>query len=241
MPAPPLANSFDAGTNGATISTADTGSGDPVTVVNIGAGAGAVYDNTHTRGAEALKLTNPATAVNTLIGWDGLGTFTGNIYFRAFLYFTAYPVSFDVAFSKCWTAALASGPGLSLGATGSPTPGKLLPFNAAGTFQNAGASSVSVALNKFVRVEWRIYPSATVGELEWKLFNDADAETPDDRAILTGLNTAANIDRVDFGFTASDEPSYSYWLDGIGTGLDWLCASKRSYSDYSKFPKQVPV
>jgi len=227
MAAPPLSNNFNAGTQGATIAATDTGSGNQWDSVQIGASGALIYDNAHVyTGAEAGKVTQPATAVQISSTWSGLGSLTANTYFRSYFYFTAYPASFNINFFRAYNAALGNSCTFTLGSPGGPSAGLLWALNAAGTQIAASLGTVQVSLNQLVRIEWRVLSSTTVGEFEWRLFNTADSTTADQTMNATGQVLAANTDRVDFFAISGDQPSYSWWQDDIAVSTTgWIGSS----------------
>lgn len=220
---PPLlrSNNFEGGANGATIATSDAGSGDPWNVVSIGAGGALTYDTTHvkTGSTKAGKVVMPASAVQIVSGWNALGSLTVSTYFRAYLYLTAYPASFNTRFFRCYNAALFDCAHLGFGSPGGPNPGALMAFNAAGAQIAGSVGAVQIPLNQLVRVEWRVKASTTVGEIEWWLFKDPVSSTPDETKLVTGQVLAANLDRTDYFGVGPDQPSYTFWMDDIAISV----------------------
>jgi hypothetical protein len=67
-----------------------------------------------------------------------------------------------------------------------------------------------------VRVEWHVIHSATVGQVELKLFNDADSTTPTET--LTGssnYNTGTAAGGVHIGSVGNLPDGFIYWIDDI--------------------------
>src|SRR5690242_18849335 len=128
MPAPPLANTFEGGTNGTTITTANSGgaSGDAFSAGTIGAAGTLKFDNTHSRDSLAVKIANASSQVSQ-VEWRSLGGLTGNVYFRAYIYITALPNA-HWYFARCQSSTNAKcvAPEIT-------TAGKLTFENAAGT------------------------------------------------------------------------------------------------------------
>jgi hypothetical protein len=217
MPAPPLSNNFEGGTQGNTIATTDTGSGDAWSVVSIGASATLTYDNTHAHsGTLAAKYVEPATSVNILLEWTGLGSIVTSVYHRIYLYMTAYPAA------NLWWLRVNNSAGTTSCQIGMDSSGHMLARNAASGAIAALAGTVAVALNKWVRLEARCVSSTTVGELEWRLFNTADSTTADETKNATAQVFASDTDRSLMGTIASPV-SYTWWMDDLAVATDgWI-------------------
>lgn len=224
MAAPPLQNDFNGGVNGSTIATANTGSGNAWNTVTIGASATVTYDDAQTHsGGLSMKIVEPGTAVSCSVIWTGLGTITTDVWSRLYLYITANPGTTwqGLMNYRTATAALCAQLGIN-------TTGKLVGYNAA-----AGAiatGTVSISLNQWVRVEWRVVPSTTVGQLEWRLFNTADSIVADETVNTGSLVLGANIDEVRHGIVTTPAPaSYTAWFDDVAVRKDnWIGPSGNS-------------
>lgn len=249
MPAPPLSNDFDGGTAGATISTGNSGgaSGDAWTDITIGGSAALIYDGAHPHSVPlAMKPTQPASSAQACAGWSGLGSLTADVFFRTILYLTAYPPASNTRFFRCFSFALADCCHLAFGSPGGPNSGLVMAMLPAGTTIAAATGAVQIALNQLVRVEWRIKASTTAGEIEWRLYNSADAAIAsfDDTKTVLNQVLAANLDRADFGAVGPDQSSYSFWMDDISVStVGWIGPAASGVEigryDLSKFPKQI--
>jgi len=74
-----LVNSFEGGTNGVTVSAANSGggSGNAFDSVTIGTGASIIYDTTQTQGALAAKVATGASVSTVFATWStAMGTQT---------------------------------------------------------------------------------------------------------------------------------------------------------------------
>jgi hypothetical protein len=193
MAAPPLSNSFDGGTDGVAVSNANSGgvSGDAFDTVT---GTLCLYSS-----AQAHSGTLGCRIVDATVGqsvnWTGLGSITTDVYFRFYMYLTALPTTNRLymmrlnnnAAGACGWLRLISGTGVVSMADASQAG-----FGAEGV--------VPVALNQWVRIEWRVLPSTTAGSMEWRLYNTADSSTYDDNyGPVTGLVLGANLDQMLFG------------------------------------------
>jgi hypothetical protein len=94
MASPPLRNTFEGGTDGTTITQANSGgaSGDAwSTAPIIGTGVTLTYSSLQAaHGALSMRIVQPATPASTRVEWDALGALTGNVYFREYLFLPTY-------------------------------------------------------------------------------------------------------------------------------------------------------
>jgi hypothetical protein len=214
MPAPPLSNTLEGGTDTTTITTGNSGgaSGDAFNNVVIGASATETFSATHAaHGGLAMKITQPASGVSTYVDWTGFGTLTTDVWFRLYVYRTAngssegYVVSVRnaAAAACCYIAISAAG---------------IIRIWNASSAQAALTGSVAVGLNQWVRIEMRVFPSTTIGEIDWWLYNTPDAPigSHDETKSATGLVLAANVDQVRWGMPSTPQPvSESSWYDDL--------------------------
>lgn len=199
-------NTF-AGTDGVTVTTANSigPPGDGWNTVTIGTGATNAYSATHAlHVATSNQLATGGTAASPYCAWndatlDTYSTFYGRIY----LYFTAVPA----ANHRIFTAVGGTTARANLQFT---TTGKLRSADAAGA--TVQTTTTSVALNQWVRVEWMMTCSATVGQIEVKLFNTTESATPTE-TITSGatLNTGGVADTFRFGIGSSVASVGPYW------------------------------
>lgn len=200
---------FETGTNGNTISTSDAGSLTAWNTVSLGAGATAVYDNTHVHGGSlAGKLNGGAGNTTADLRWTSgtLGTLTDH-YGRAHIYFTANP---DANFT--FINYRSGGGGAA--AIRLTTTGTVALLDSGGAAR--ATTTASITLNAWVRLEWHIVHDAVTGSGELKLFNTADSSTADETISFSNQNTAANTDSVRFQNTRA---AVTFWLDDLAVGL----------------------
>jgi hypothetical protein len=200
-----LTANFALGTNGNAILAADPGSANAWDAV-LTTGSGTVtYDNTHTTGysPEMAKITLGGQAQTK---WStALGTVTDH-YGRLYWYQTASGNFLDV---------------LRMGSSGSFAAGliadnnsstKLALYDAGSTVQATSATTIPV--NQLIRIEWHIIHSATVGQLEAKIFLTPDSSTPDETfATAATLNTLASANEILFG--AVVDRGQSWWIGDV--------------------------
>jgi hypothetical protein len=211
----PVANTFEGGTDGVTISAANSGgaSGDAFTSV-FGT---SLFQNSPAIGGMAMEVVDAAGS--TGVRWTGFGLGSVSVYFRGYYYLTAFPTTNALIPMFVQTAAAASCAQLQL-----TTAGKLRNLNAAaGPLGTAGA--VSVALNQWIRIEWRVLASTTVGEAEWRLFNTADSTTADETQNNTGAVLGADTDGIRFGVCTTPVPTtpFTVGVDNVAaSSTDWI-------------------
>lgn len=202
---------FERGTSGATIATGDVGDLDAWDAVTIGTAAAAIYDTAHAMfGLKAAKVSTGATSTNALLSWIAkLGTQTSH-YGRVYLYLTANPAS-SVNVIVAPSGAV-NNPSVQIN-----TAGKLRLLDAAGAQQ--GISTNTISLNQWIRIEYHFVHSATVGQIEAKLFNTATSSTPTETLTsVATLNTNVSADRVRFGIVNNNANAGPFWLDQIQAG-----------------------
>ena len=212
MPAPPLTNTFETGladTTAITIANSDDGSAG--NAFNTVSGSSPAFSTTHAKsGSLAMRYDTTATYAQGYVDWQTLGSITGSVWFRFYLYSTAHPVTTAMRMVLFRTSAANCG---------------LLFYNPTGFLQGGNAAqaggtagTVAPALNQWVRIEVRILPSATVGEVEWWLYNTPEAVIGDfdDHVLITSQVLAANVDQVRLGGTTAVGPnSLVAWFDDM--------------------------
>jgi len=210
MAAPPLSHTFESGQADTTVIT----TGNSATGGNaFNAVTGSpTYSTTQVKnGTLAMKVDTTATYAETHVDWTGLGAITTDVWLRAYCYFTAAPTTALRLF------------GLR---TNAPANSAFLVFNTDGTLGNANAAqtvgvhgAAAVALNQWVRIEWRVVASTTVGQAEFWLYQNADAAIAsfdDHRNEAATMVLGANVDGVRWGgATAAGPNSFVFWMDEI--------------------------
>jgi hypothetical protein len=214
-----LTNSFEGGTNGTTISAANSGgnSGSAFNVVTIGTGGALTFSNTQAaHGSLSAEFVEPASAVTITVAWTTslTGSSIPTVYFRAYVWYASLP-SQGVRIVSVLNGSTFLG-GLQLNTTG-----KLSPLSAAGTaqtFTGNGITATTNALNTgaWSRIEGFITGSATVGQISVSIFNTPDSVTPTEtEATAATINTSAAITQLRFG-DSSTAPSFTCYLDDLG-------------------------
>lgn len=229
MPAPPLANCFDGGTDGTTITVGNSGgqSGDALSAVTIGLNCDLRFNVDPLSGDMAAHTVMPATAAATYFEWNTFGTLTVPLWVRFYLLKTATPGGTWFYPCQCLTAAVSRSAALAI------TTGNLLRVdNAAGT--SVGTSTIALPSNQWVRVEAKVTPSTTVGVVEYRLYTkdaDAPAANYDETKTFSGLVLGANINSTTFGVSATvtNMNAQHWYYDNVALStVDWLGPAQSS-------------
>ena len=211
MPAPPLSNTFESGQPDGTVISAGNSGGGAGTAFSVITGS-PTYSVTHVKaGSLAMSVDTTGTYAETHVAWTGLGSFTTNVWFRTYMYLTANPVATQPRLLCARTSAAANSGFVTM-----TTAGLLQSMNAAQA--GSGTGTVPVALNQYIRVEWRILSSTTVGESEWWLYNTPEAPIGsfDDHTNTTGMVLGANTDGIRYGAaTATGPANFHFWMDDV--------------------------
>lgn len=202
-----LVNSFEGGTNGVTITNANSG-GASGNAFDSGALSGSpAFSNTHAaHGALGCEIASSGTAA--YVGWaTSLGTQT-QTWFRQYLYFTANPGGttylnqfVELGVANCASILITSA-------------GQLLFWDTSGTTQIT--STEAVPLNQWIRVEGFVISSASIGQLSLSIYNSMDSITPTEtHTTAANIDTNGGLNSVWFGVTFSSQ-TLTYWLDDVG-------------------------
>ena len=216
MPAPPLTNNFETQiADGTVITTANSDDGTPSAGDAFSAITGSpTFSTTQAHlGTLSMRIDTTGTYAETHAAWTGLGSITTSVWFRAYVYLTAFPVATVLRLFTARTAANANSGFLSM-----TTAGKLQGLNAAQSGTGQTIATVAIALDQWVRIEWRVVSSATVGELEWWLYNNPEAPIGSytDHQIGTGLVLGANTDGIRWGpSTVTGPANFVYYTDDV--------------------------
>lgn len=200
------ANGFDAGTNGATITTANSGgSGDSLSVTSTNATA--IYDTTRSaHGLQSAKIATSATAVSVTF----VKVYAAQVSaaaFRLYVYMTANPgTSYPVV-------TLRNSAGVFQSSLVITTAGLLRLQNSAGTSQ--GITVNALPLNTWVRIEGQITTfSTTVGDGSIAFYS-GDSTTATEVMPFSAKNTGTAVDRIGFGMQANASNFGPIWMDQL--------------------------
>lgn len=215
----PLANSLESGqADGTAITTANSGGG-AGDAFNAVAGS-VVYSTAHAiSGSNAFKFDTTATFAAAHVDWSGFGLLTTSVFFRLYIYLTAYPAS-----GPRFIGIRKSSPAGNSAFISITTAGKVQAMNAAQSGVLTGTTSIP--LNQWVRLEFRILSSTTVGEAEWWLYLDPHAAigSPDEHMTSpSNLVLGANTDGVQWGPTTISGPAnWVGWIDEVAVATSQI-------------------
>lgn len=208
-----LTYSFEGGSNGSSLSVTGAGSGDTnFNTVSIGASATAAYDNTHVYDGTLAGKFGGGSASAAYVAWSTALTAASitTVWFRAYCYFTANPsANFRLLNVMNSSGGLCGGINLL-------TTGLLRTVNAsAATVQTA---SVAIPLNAWFRIEGFVTGSATVGQMELKLWSTAYSQGTPDWTLTSAAtqNTSGPVSSIRYGMCNNQTGLGNFWLDDLG-------------------------
>lgn len=202
----PLSNNFETGiADGTTITIAnsdDSTAGNAFDAVNIDTAI--VFDSAHVmHGSKAGKFT-VGTPGGCNVQWStSMGSQT-QIWGRVYLFKTVTPAA------NQWLVRLENATN-TVGLVYLGSDADLYVFD--GPLTTSAAAGLSLSNNLWLRFEFHLVCSATVGVLEAKVF-DGDNTTPLGTAGFTTGNTRTNVTIVQFGETAANT-NQTFWLDAV--------------------------
>jgi hypothetical protein len=170
----PLANSFEGGTSGTTITTGNSGgaSGNAFDSIAIGTSCTCAFSALSVHGSFSMSVSTAGTAAQTYAQWStALGSQTA-LFGRSLIYLTGAPASNEVITQFLNTSTVLSNLRLltsRLLQVGDSVGGAVFTFVTA------------IPLNQWVRVEWSYtFPGSATGQVTVKLFLSPDGLTPDE-------------------------------------------------------------
>jgi hypothetical protein len=210
LPSILLGNDFEGGSNGTTITAANSGgAGERVFDSVSSAGATVIYDNAHAaHGVLSGKFV--CTSFNSgYVLWNLESP--SKVWFRAYVYFTANPPG-NTPLISVRSSGGATPAGIQIN-----TSGKVRGVDATLTQQTITTNAIN--LNGWTRIEGFIIPSLTVGQIEVKLFLTSDSATPDETNTSGAtLNTGSSATQIRFGLDGVGSGTWTTWLDDISVG-----------------------
>jgi len=219
MPAPPLSNTNEGGTNGTVLTQANHGgaSGDAMSSAPTDPNSIQKYSSVQAaHGALSFNITQTATPASTRWEWTGLGAITADVWFRCYLFIPAIPSAQFIFASVRSSAAAALSSQISVESTG-----RIMMSLASGAAAVTG--TVAVPTNQWFRVEFRVRSSATVGQVEYRLFKTLDSTTADETKSATGLVLGVDSDSVRWGQVTNTIANFvSYHDDVAVSSTTWI-------------------
>lgn len=200
-----LRNNFDTGPDGTSITVAnsdDVPGNDAFDLVG-GTGTGVVrqYSATFSRPTAEFTahLTTGSTAGAPNVGWTSSMGSQSQIWFREYVYLSSYPPVYDMVVFVCDNTVVYNAIIVIRATTGvlsvSNSPQSVTsPF------------STPTPLGAWFRLEGRFQFSATTGNWELRLFDEADSDTPIETKTATNWNLGAN---------SSTEFAFGYAINSV--------------------------
>ena len=207
-----IVNSSEGGASGTTATRANSGglSGSAFDAVAIAAGGTMAFNSTRTaHGLRSYKVAVGGTAGTSVLEWTtSLGGPQPVIYYRAYLYYTAFPAVASSPVSTR-TGASVSSASISVSSTG-----KINIRDAA--FTTRAIVAQPIPLNQWFRVEGYFVGNAVNGAASASLYYPMDSVTAASTATATGMNNAGPANAVWFGESNSGTNEGPWWIDDIG-------------------------
>lgn len=173
----------DGGTNGTTLSAANTGlrAGLPVDSVSVGAGTGLTFDaSTAFLGNASIKITTGTTGANVFARWDRMfePADGDTIYVSLWLRFAALPAVSPTVL-KITDPAITRMIDILV-----KTDGRILVMDQTGA--TAAQTTQSISTGKWVRVDLTLTPHPTDGKVQVQIYNDPTSAVPTDSTAMIG-------------------------------------------------------
>jgi hypothetical protein len=244
MPAPPLSNTFEGGSDTTVITTGNSGgsSGNAFQGVT----GSPAYSATQSKKILSMACVQGGTYAVSLVDWTGLGSFANTwVYVRFYMWLPSIPtVSTRFTAWETSAATICS----SLGIT---TSGFLQFYDNPASGVAATLGTVALATNAWNRIEARLRTdgsSPTLADGDWRLYktdpDTADLASFDETKGSTGWSASSagnvTIDRTYFGHTGSVGPINTTWyFDNLAvSATDWIGPYKEPMG---VFAKEVPA
>ncbi len=201
-------NTLEGGTNGSTLSVANSGgaSGSPFDVVTIGTGATFVFDTARAaHGAKAAKISTGSTAALADAQWTGtLGNQT-EIWGRIYVYLTALPAA------PINIITISNGPTVE-GSVNVTAAGKVAIVDGA---SGTATGTVTVGTNQWVRIGFHLLANGNNGAVDAKLFNTMDATSSSDSVSIASASTSQKFTTYGLGLTTARANVTAFWVDDL--------------------------
>jgi hypothetical protein len=208
-----LINSFEGGTSGVNISTANSGglSGNAFDGIVLGAGGTLQYSNAQSAHGSISMLSQTVAANSTGVSWTAQMGNQTQVWFQSYMFFPSLPTGITQFFS-----ALISGTGTAR--FNITTSGQMQIAGTASTFTTGTAA---IPTNQWFRVNGYAIGSTTAGAAQVNLFSPMDSLKPIESDVVTSVNTGGQFQSYAFGpnvATANQGPLYmdDLWLSSVG-------------------------
>ena len=203
MAAPPLANTFEGGTDGVAISTGNSGGASGDAFNNIQGTLAKFAASAAMHGSLGMEIVD--SAVTTQVRWQSFPALTVDVYVRFYLWISGTPTGGRCGCSNIVTSGGVNSGGIAVRRTTDSPAGVMVGMLASGNEAAGSVGSVAVPAAPWIRVEYRLKSSTTVGEIEWKWWSSPESTgAPSDTVNATGLVLGADSDRVAYGLQATN-------------------------------------
>ena len=218
MPAPPLLWTGEHGADGTTITPANSG--------GVGSDAFQIVTSTPTfstlqahSGTKSMRINQGASFVAKSATWTGLGSITADLWSRVYIFMGALSsVNGPQLFSFLNAAGAQCADLVIQNSTGTPF---VRMRNAANSTVLTGA--VNAVAGQWIRVEMRVRAATVNGQLEFRLFNNADSTVASDTAVVTNAVLAANVDQIRPGHGNTGPTNVDWFFDDIAVSTaGWI-------------------
>jgi len=198
------AASFDAGSDGRDVTTAnaDEVDGHALDDVRVTSGSTMVYDDTHALGSMAVRH-RLAEGGDAAYAWDTPMDPGASWSGRVYVWFDTYPsgIARIVRGRQSQNLAFA----IDLQSTG-----KVRIVDSANN--QVLVSPITIARSAWVRIEWTV--DHAVGTIELRVFDDPSSSTPSAVAVSSpGRPIRSSVDRVQFGRSGHQNNAVTFWTD----------------------------
>lgn len=213
-----LANSFEGGTNGTTISSGNSG-GTSGNAFDGVAGTALTFDNAHAaHGSLACKVVLGTSGTQTYVLWAAsLGAITSasDLFIRYYLFLTANPSAneYICRFSQPGTSGGGHICGFGITSAGLPAI-----YDTGASTSPKVSGPTALPLNQWIRIEGHCGAlSATATSMELKVWLSADSSGTPDYDLTTSTGNTGTSVPTNFGFGLEKSAvSTTVWLDDVG-------------------------
>jgi hypothetical protein len=197
-----LNNNAEGGTNGVTVSAANSGGASGNAWDSVAGTPTITYDNAQALGTLAYKVVASTTAQQVV--WAASHGTQSETWGRLYLWSNANPTG--VTGIVRWLVGGSQTARLRLETTG------VLTLADAGNAAEIATVS-GIPTGQWVRVEWHIQFAVTTGVCDLRTYNNADSTTPTESLSSASLNALANCDTVQYG--SFNSTTWTGWMDGL--------------------------
>ncbi|MEO5950700.1 MAG: hypothetical protein ABIQ04_04595 [Candidatus Saccharimonadales bacterium] len=206
-----LINTAEGGTDGTTITTANSGgdSGQPWNNVTGGGATTMTYSSlTSAHGSLSYHITTGSTGSNAYMYWSTAVSQPGKtMYMQSYWYFSTTPVNTPFIFEYT-NASIQTIGGFGIGGN------KLIVKDSSGT--TVSTSSTSIPLGQWFRTEMMLFSNVSAGQIVLKIYLTKDGKTPTE-TITTPATINTRGDDINAGIwgNVASTANIDYYLDDM--------------------------